>query len=257
MNLERRLEGRSALVTGATSGLGRAMALRFAREGASVVCADVRTAPDAGVPVQEALEAEGLEGRFIHCDVSKGEDVRGAVAAAVEEYGRLDIAVANAGIGIPERELIDEPVEEYERLVRVNQTGVWWTCREAARQMIEQGEGGRIIVTVSIAGLVAFPASVAYNASKGGALQIMRTLAAQVAHHRITVNAICPGCVTTDQTRAVHADPEEYRRLVALHPMGRLGLAEDIAGAAFFLASDDAAWVTGVALPVDGGYTCV
>ena len=259
MDRDRRLDGRSALITGAMSGLGRAMALRFAREGASVMCVDVRDAPapETGPPVHEVIEAEGLLGSFVSCDVSEGEQVRAAVAATVEKFGRLDIAVANAGTGFPARELVEEPFEEYERSIAVNQTGVWWTCREASRQMIAQGDGGRIIVTVSVAGLVAFPWSVAYNASKGGALQIVRTLAAQVAPHDITVNAICPGCVTTEMTSAGHEDPAQYQRTVDLHPMGRLGEPEDIAGAAFFLASDDAAWVTGVALPVDGGYTCV
>ena len=259
MSRERRLEGRVALITGAMSGLGRAMAVRFAREGASVMCADVRTAPDpeTGGPVHEAIESEGLSARFVQCDVSHGHAVRDALAATVDAFGRIDIAVANAGVSFASCDLMDEPLEAYERSVAVNQTGVWWTCREASRQMIAQGDGGRIIVTVSVAGLVAFPWSIAYNASKGGAMQIVRTLAAQVATHGITVNAICPGCVTTEMTREGHRDPERRRQLLGLHPLGRLGEPEDIAGAAFFLASDDAAWVTGVALPVDGGYTCV
>jgi NAD(P)-dependent dehydrogenase (short-subunit alcohol dehydrogenase family) len=261
---DRRLEGKVALVTGAASGNGRAIALRYAREGAAVVVADVRELPDAagvedekGVSTHALIDRDGGRSAFVRCDVTSGEEVRAAVTAAVESFGRLDIAVANAGINLDVLDLVDEPFEQYERVVGVNQHGVWWTCKEAARRLVEQADGGRIIALASIAGLVGTPTGVAYSSSKGAVVQLVRTLALQLAPHGITVNAICPGWVRTAMTTETRNDPVLLERALAAHPLGRVGEAEDVAGAAFFLASDDAAWVTGIALPVDGGYTCV
>jgi NAD(P)-dependent dehydrogenase (short-subunit alcohol dehydrogenase family) len=248
VSLERRLEGKVALVTGAASGNGLAIAERYAREGAMVVGADL-VAPTDGVRPGDVL--------FVRCDVTSGADVGAAVAAAVERFGRLDVVVANAGVHLGVHDLTDEPFEQYLRTVEVNQHGVWWTCREAARHMVGQGGGGRIIAVASIASLVGSPSGVGYNATKGAVLQLVRTLAAQLAPHGITVNAICPGYVRTAMTQETQSDPALLARALAAHPLGRLGEPEDVAGACFFLASDDAAWVTGVALPVDGGYTCV
>lgn len=248
MSLDRRLAGKVALVTGAASGNGEAIAARYAREGASVVGADTQGRP-AG------LTAGGVE--HVRCDVRSGDDVRAAVAAAVDRFGRLDVVVANAGVNLGVHDLEDEPFDVYEQTIAINQTGVWWTCREAARTIRAQGEGGRIIVVASVASLVGSPSGVAYNTSKGAVLQLVRTLAPQLAPHGITVNAICPGYVRTAMTRETQGDPELLERAIAAHPLGRLGEPEDVAGAAFYLASDDASWVTGIALAVDGGYTCV
>jgi NAD(P)-dependent dehydrogenase (short-subunit alcohol dehydrogenase family) len=261
---DRRLEDKVALVTGAASGNGRAIALRYAREGAAVLIADLRELPDPrgseaekDVPTHALIEREGGRAAFVRCDVTVPDDVRAAVDGAVESFGRLDVAVANAGVNLDIHELVDEPFEQYERVVAVNQHGVWWTCKEAARRLVEQGEGGRIVAIASIAGLLGTPTGVAYNSSKGAVVQLVRTLALQLAPHGITVNAICPGWVRTAMTTETQNDPVLIERALALHPLGRLGEPEDVAGVAFFLASDDAAWVTGVALPVDGGYTCV
>jgi NAD(P)-dependent dehydrogenase (short-subunit alcohol dehydrogenase family) len=248
VSLERRLEGKVALVTGAASGNGLAIATRYALEGAAVLGADVE-----GLP--EALVAEGVQ--MIQCDVRSGDDVRAAVETAVGRLGGLDIVVANAGVNLGVHDLEDEPFEAYESTIAINQTGVWWTCREAARALRAQGSGGRIVVVASVASLVGSPSGVAYNASKGAVLQIVRTLAAQLAPQGITVNAICPGYVRTTMTAETQNDPDLLRRALDAHPLGRLGEPEDVAGAAFYLASDDAAWVTGIALAVDGGYTCV
>lgn len=261
MSLERRLEGKVALVTGSTSGIGRAIALRYAREGAHVMCADRKIEPDPKLGDKEtstvlaAIEAEGGTGQFIVCDVTREDDVKAALAATVETFGRIDIAVANAGICFEDSNGVDDSLQEFEHTVAVNQTGAWLTCREAAAQMIRQGEGGRLILTASIAGLVAFPSNVAYNASKGSVIMIARTLAAKLGRHQIAVNAICPGSVTTAMGAASEYDPD--RSWFSSYPLERLGKPEDIAGAAFYLASDDASWVTGVALPVDGGFTAL
>ena len=259
----RRLAGRVALVTGAASGNGRAIALRYAREGARVICADIREDPEAvaGDGAQplthEAIAQSGGMAAFVRCDVTSGAEVEEAFEAGIDAYGRLDIAVANAGVNLGVFDLVEEPFDVYERTVAVNQTGAWWTCREAAKRLVGQGEGGRIVVVASVASLVGTPSGVAYNVSKGAVLQLVRTLAPQLAPHAVTVNAICPGYVRTAMTRETQATPELSERAVAAHPLGRLGEPEDVAGAAYFLASDDAAWVTGIALPVDGGYTCV
>ncbi len=262
MSLERRLDGRVALVTGASSGNGRAMALRFAREGAAVVCADIREDPDPngsdeGGATHAEIAAAGGRTLFVPCDVTDGDQVRASVASAVREFGRLDIAVANAGINIDVRDLVDEPWEQYERTIAVNQHGVWWTCKEAARQLVAQADGGRIIAIASISGLIGSPTGIAYNSSKGAVVQLVRTLAVQLAPHGITVNAICPGWVRTAMTKETQTTPGKLARAEAVHPLGRMGDPDDVAGAAFFLASDDAAWVTGIVLPVDGGYTAV
>jgi NAD(P)-dependent dehydrogenase (short-subunit alcohol dehydrogenase family) len=259
---DRRLEGRVALVTGSSSGNGRAIALRFAREGAAVVCADIREEPDRrggddGGPTHVEIAGAGGRAVFVKCDVANGGQVRAGVETAVREFGRLDVAVANAGIHPGLYDLVDEPWETFERAVAVNQGGVWWTCREAVRTMTGQEGGGRVIVVASIASFVATPSGVAYNASKGAVLQLVRTLAAQVARDGITVNAICPGYIRTAMTAETQGDRASLARALATHPLGRLGEPADVAGAAFYLASDDAAWVTGTALTVDGGYTCV
>jgi NAD(P)-dependent dehydrogenase (short-subunit alcohol dehydrogenase family) len=262
MSAERRLEGRVALITGAASGNGRAIALRFAREGAAVLCADIRELPDPhgiddepGVATHELIARDGGRALFARCDVTDGAQVRAALASAATGLGRLDIVVANAGINIDVLDLVDEPFGQYEQTVAVNQHGVWWTCREAARHLIDQGEGGRIIAIASIAGLVGAATGVAYNSSKGAVVQLVRTLSLQLAPHRITVNGICPGWIRTAMTAETQGDAAKLARAVAAHPLGRLGEADDVAGAAFFLASEDAAFVTGVNLPVDGGYT--
>jgi NAD(P)-dependent dehydrogenase (short-subunit alcohol dehydrogenase family) len=248
VSLERRLEGKVALVTGAATGNGLAIAQRYLREGASVICADIEEPP---------AEPESAGLHSVRCDVTSGDDVQAAVAAAFTRFGRLDVVVANAGVHLGVYELPDEPFEVYRRTVEINQDGAWWTCREASRRMIEQGGGGRIVVIASIASLVGSPSGVAYNASKGAVLALVRTLAPQLAPHRITVNAICPGYVRTRMTHETQTDPVLLARAVGMHPLGRLGEPEDVAGAAFYLASDDAAWVTGTALTVDGGYTSV
>ena len=194
-----------ALVTGAASGNGRAIALRYAREGAAVLVADLRELPTRGVEAEKDVPTHALierDGGVLRsrCDVTAPDEVRAAVDAAVESFGRLDVAVANAGINIDIHDLVDEPFEQYARVVNVNQHGVWWTCKEAARRMVEQGEGGRIVAIASIAGLVGTPTGVAYNSSKGAVVQLVRTLALQLAPHGITVNAICPGWVRTAMT---------------------------------------------------------
>ncbi|MGA0122784.1 MAG: SDR family NAD(P)-dependent oxidoreductase [Gaiellales bacterium] len=259
---ERRLEGKVALVTGSSSGNGRAIALRYAAEGAAVVCADIDPLPVHGswedaVPTHEAIEQAGGRALWAACDVADGAQVGAAVEAAIDAFGGLDIAVANAGISPKAHPLRDEPWEDYRRVQTVNVDGAWWTCREASRAMVGQGRGGSIITLASIAGITGVQTGLHYNMSKGAVVQLTRTLAIELAPEMITVNAICPGWVRTAMTRDMWDEPDRLADLERRTPMARLGEVEDIAGAAFFLASDDSRWLTGAILPVDGGYSAL
>jgi glucose 1-dehydrogenase len=258
-----RLAGRVAVVTGASSGNGRAIAQRLAQEGAAVTCADIRAAPanlefDGKLHTDQLVRAAGGRSLFLTCDVTDGEAVKAMFGATVQEFGRLDIVVANAGISPqPPVHLPEEEFATYDAVTRVNQHGAWWTCREGARLLRKQGTGGRVILLSSIAGLVGTDSGAHYCMSKGAVNQLMRALAYQMAPHGITVNSVCPGFIRTGMTAEYMSDPERRRDVEAAHPLGRVGEPSDVAGAVFFLASDDAAWITGVPLPVDGGYVAV
>ena len=227
------------------------------REGARVVCADLAPEAVAGSWEESTPTHELIDGAFVRCDVADGAQVTAAVATAVGEFGGLDIAVANAGISPKAHPLRDEPWEDYKRVQAVNVDGAWWTCREASRQMVAQGRGGSIITLASIAGITGVQTGLHYNMSKGAVVQLTRTLAIELAPDMVTVNAIAPGWVRTAMTRDMWDEPERLADLERRTPMARLGEVEDIAGAAFFLASDDARWLTGAIIPVDGGYSAL
>lgn len=254
------LEGQVAWITGSSSGNGRAIAERYAREGAAVLCSDIRPDPDPrgydeGPPTHELITAAGGRAVYVNCNVSDQQQVDDALAACIAEFGRLDIHVANAGIAPLVHDLVDEEFADYERLIDINQHGVWRTCRAAARQMVARGGGGRIIVLSSIAGMTGIDAGADYVMSKHAVMGLVRVLARQVGPHSITVNSINPGYVRTVMNRESLDDPARTALLQSRGSLPRLGEPADVAGAAYFLASDDAAWVTGIALPVDGGYT--
>ena len=233
-----------ALITGGASGLGLATARRFLASNAYVVLADYSE------KVMEIAEHLGCAG--IQMDVTKEEDIKAAVQLAVDTYGSLDILVASAGVGGDNRPIDDETLDNWEKVNRVDYTGVMLSDKYAIMQMRKQGHGGVVINLASMFGLVAVPDNVAYSAAKGGVVNLTKAAGTMYAKEGIRVNCVCPGVINTP---LVPEDAKEaYRNL---HPMHRLGEDFEVAAIITFLASDDARFITAAAIPVDGGYTGV
>ena len=241
-----RLAGRVALVTGAASGIGLACAVSMAREGAKVVLLDVNA--EAG-----GKAAQEVGGTFVSCDVSKKSQVDAAIARTLETHGRLDIAVANAGI-VHAAEFLDLREEDFDRVLAVNLKGIFLVGQAAARQMVAQGGGGAIVNMSSVNAVLAIPNQVPYVVSKGGINQLTKVMALSLAPHRIRVNAIGPGTILTDLARtAVLGNKEAERKILSRTPMGRMGEPSEVASVAVFLASDEASYLTGQTIYPDGG----
>jgi NAD(P)-dependent dehydrogenase (short-subunit alcohol dehydrogenase family) len=253
------LDGKSVVITGTGSGVGRATARLLAREGASVVCADVR--PEWNDETVRLIEDEdGGTAVPVGCDVLRPGDVAAAVATAVESFGRLDVMFNNAGISSRKRPILleEHTDEDFDHLVAVNARGVFFGCREAMLQFKRQGNGGVIVNTGSIAGLVGLGSAI-YGATKAMIIQMTRALAIEAAPFKVRVNCICPGGMTTNfsltQEQAWRERrPEELEQARQMHPLGQHITPDDCAAAVLYLASDMSANVTGVALPIDGGY---
>ena len=251
-----RLEGKKAVVTGSVMGLGEAVGRRFAEEGAVVACVDVKQAPNEKT-VQSILDQGGLA-YSLTGDVSSSADVERMSQEAASLLGGIDILVNNAGV-IPSRETVLETTEaDWDKTLRVNAKGPFLMSRATIPWMIQAG-GGSIINMSSIAGLIGLPVRPAYCASKGALSLLTRQMAVDFGKHNVRVNAINPSFVVTDINREMFdklkADSKGWQDMLDLHSLGRLGEPEDIAHAAVYLASDESRWVTGVLLPVDGGYT--
>lgn len=245
------LQGKVAIVTGAATGIGQAIAIRFAREGAPVVIDYVGPQGTAS-KTEQAIADGGGKCVSVAADVSKPDDVRKLVDAAVKNFGRIDIVVNNAGIE-KKAAFVDYPFEEAQKILAVNLMGPFLVSQAAARQMIEQGAGGRIINISSIHEDLPMPTNAAYCASKGGLRMLTRTIAVELAKYGITVNNIGPGAVYTPIDADIEAQPEVEKALMAEIPLNRWGKPEEIAGLAVYLASDEASYVTGSTYFIDGG----
>jgi len=247
------LGGKVALVTGGGSGIGRASALAFAREGAKVVIADIAV-KDGEKTVKLIREASG-ESIFVKTDVSKSVEVEKLVNKAVDTYGQLDYAHNNAGVRSSQRLTADCTEEDWDRIININLKGIWLCMKYEIPQMLNQGSGA-IVNTASAAGLVGLERLPAYTASKHGVVGLTKVAALEYATSGIRINAVCPGVINTPLIeRAFTARPEFAAEAVALHPMGRLGTPEEVAEAVVWLCSDAASYITGYPLAVDGGRT--
>lgn len=244
-----RLANKVAVITGAGSGMGKAMAELFTAQGAKVVCADISGTQD------EVAKALGAAAVAVHADVSKEDDVRNMIAAAEQKFGRLDILVNNAGFGGGMAPLHEQTTENWDRVHATNLRGVFLGMKYGVISMLKSG-GGAIVNIGSASGVVGWKHHSIYGAAKAGVHQLTRAAALDYAKHNIRVNAIAPGTMWTGlvQMSKTHATPPPDAPRLPGIPMDRWGLASDIAYAALFLASDEAAYITGVVLPVDGGY---
>lgn len=260
------VENRIAIVTGASSGNGRAIALRLADDGAVVVCSDLRPDAlpggydvDAAVPTHELILKRGGRASYVQADASSAADVSGLVDAAVAEHGRLDVMVNNAGIFTGLCTIVDEREEDFDRTVAVNLKGVWLGSKYAITQFLKQDlqghSRGKVINIASIGGLVGLAQEPGYCASKGAVVNLTRQLALDFAPQQINVTAVCPGFLATAMVRPFLDDPTLNAALHAQSPWPNLGTADDVAKAVAFLASDESRWMSGSMLTVDGGFT--
>jgi NAD(P)-dependent dehydrogenase (short-subunit alcohol dehydrogenase family) len=245
------LKDKVALVTGGASGIGRAVALAWAREGARVVVSDVDR--DGGEGTAEAVRAAGSEALFAAADVGKPEDCEALVQRAVQKFGRLDIACNNAGIGGAQAPTADYPLDAWAQVIAINLSGVFYGMKYQLPAMLKNG-GGAIVNMASILGAVGFAGSPAYSAAKHGVLGLTQATALEYSAQGVRVNAVGPGFIHTPMISALEENRAVNDMLVAAHPIGRLGRAEEVAELVLWLSSSKASFVTGAYYPVDGGY---
>lgn len=250
--MKKLFENKIVLVTGGSSGIGRATALAFAQEGATVVVSDVNV--EGGEETVRLLQAAGGSGTFLRADVSKALEVESLINRIVETYGRLDCAHNNAGISGPLSSTVDYSEDDWDRLMNINLKGVWLCLKYEIPQMLKQG-GGVIVNTASVAGLVGNAMGLGiYGASKHGVVGLTKAAALEYARGGIRVNAVCPGVIKTPMTDLFgEVNPGLEEKITASKPMGRLGAPEEVAGAVLWLCSDASSYATGTTLVVDGG----
>ncbi len=247
------LDNKTILVTGGSTGIGRATAGILAAEGARVVIADVQD--DEGANTVATITAAGGTAEYHHVDVGDYQQVEAMIAAVVKQHGRLDGAFNNAGIEGPTAKILDVSMADWDRVIRVNLTGVFICMKCEIEQMTKQDGGGSIVSTASAAGLVGIPGAPSYNASKHGVVGLTKTVALEYASRGIRVNAVCPGFIETPMlNRVTDASVKIRDQLIGAVPMRRVAQASEIGDAVAWLMSDKSSYVTGVALPVDGGW---
>jgi NAD(P)-dependent dehydrogenase (short-subunit alcohol dehydrogenase family) len=247
--------GKVVLITGAASGIGRAIALAFGRAGACVVVAD--TSIEGGHATAAMIVESGGKALFVQSNVTRAAEVEALVEKTVNYYGRLDYAVNNAAVEEEDQPLAEADDEQFDRIMSVNVKGVWLCMKYQLRQMLKQG-GGAIVNMASVSGLVGSPNRAIYGASKHAVLGLSKSAAAEYARQGIRVNALCPAAVRTPMlARMVERDPASEKKLKSAQPMGRFAEPAEIANAALWLCSDQASYVNGHELVIDGGFTAV
>ena len=245
-------EGKVALVTGGNSGIGRSAAIKFAERGARVVIAARRA--EQGEAVAQEIRDAGGDAIFVQTDITRANDIEAMVAKAVDTYGNLDVAFNNAGLlsGRSPTHEIDE--DSWEPVMAVNLKGVWLCMKHEIKQMMLQDSSGAIVNDSAGGGVTGVPNRAAYVASKHGVVGLTKTAALEYGQMGIRVNAVCPGLIETPMTEGFYSDPERLGRITSSIPIGRVGTPEEVAEAVVWLCSDAASYVTGVAMPVDGGF---
>jgi len=249
--MTKQLEGKIALITGGTSGIGRDTAVLFAKHGAKVVVAGRRETE--GQETVKLVQAGGGEGLFVQTDVSKAADVEALVKKTVEKFGRLDVAFNNAGIEGAWVPIISQTEADWDRTININLKGVWLCLKYQIRQLLKQGGGGAIVNMSSVAGLMGSAGAATYCASKHGVLALTKTAALENAKHRIRVNAVCPAVIETPMGERVFGAPEANKYALGLHPIGRFGKPMEVAEAVLWMSSDLSSFMTGQSLVLDGG----
>jgi NAD(P)-dependent dehydrogenase (short-subunit alcohol dehydrogenase family) len=246
------LEGKVALVTGGTSGIGRETALKFARSGAKVAVAGRREAE--GQQTVELIREVGGDAYFVQSDVAKSEEVAGLIQKVVDRFGRLDLAFNNAGtegVWVP---IIKQTEEDFDRTMAINLRGVWLCLKYEIKQFLKQGGKGAIVNMASIMGMVGSAGAAAYSASKHGVLGLTKSAALETAKSGIRVNAVCPAVVDTELAERVFGAPPVHKYVLSCHPVGRFAKPSEIADAVVWMCSDEASFMTGQSLVLDGGF---
>lgn len=248
-----RLRDKVAVVTGSSSGIGEAIAKSFAREGAAVVI-DYHGSPDAAKAIVETIESQGGRAVAVGADVSKQDEAKSMIDAAVSTFGAIDILVNNAGVE-HQMPFLKTPLDVWQRVIDTNLTGTWICSQLAALQMAKDKRGGRIINISSVHEDVTMPSNAPYCASKGGMKMLMRTIAVELAPLNITVNNVCPGAIDTPIQKNLEKDPHKVEELLSEIPLRRMGSPDEVAGLCVFLASDEGSYITGASYIIDGGMT--
>lgn len=250
--MEKIFDGKVALVTGGSFGIGRATAVAFAKRGAKVVVADWME--DKENETIKLIKNAGSDGLFVQCDVSSGTEVRNMIEKAIARFGRLDYAFNNAGIEGATANTHECTEENWDKVVGINLKGIWLCMKNEIRCMLKQGKG-MIVNCASVAGLIGFPGLPAYVVSKHGVVGLTKTAALEYAKEGIRINAVCPGVIKTPMVdRVTGKDKEVEKQYTEMEPVGRMGNPEEVAEAVVWLCSDAASFVTGIAMPVDGGW---